>query len=173
MLRCCLNIITTTSILFIGIPHANAQLTGIIKNSKNGEPIEGVEVFINKTTIAGQTNEFGEFRLDNLPVGFYEIVLYRPEYDIFRSQFRVQENRSYNLNLTLKPASKDKSKKIGQGDIFFLRKELFGNAVNVSAIDNLANINLVTTKNDRTFANGAIISIEHKCTLSFPKFYYY
>lgn len=44
-------------------------ITGKIKDAKTGEPLAFAHVYIDKTTLVAQTDEAGQYRLENLPFG--------------------------------------------------------------------------------------------------------
>ena len=52
------------------------------------------------------TDEFGQFTLIDVPPGLHELVAYKEGYPIYRAPMRVQEGRTYSLNLKLSPPGK-------------------------------------------------------------------
>lgn len=71
-----------------------------------GEPAAGTEIFINRTTIRAQTDEFGLFTLSEVPPGLHEIVAYKKGFVLYRAPMRVQEGRTYTLNLQFRDIEK-------------------------------------------------------------------
>ena len=102
-----------------------AQVTGILRGP-DGNPMEGIEVFFNRTTIRAKSNELGQFSLDNVPVGFLEIVAYKKGYALYRAPMRVQEGRSYNLNLQLKETEKKSKGKTSAEQVADFSRALLG-----------------------------------------------
>jgi hypothetical protein len=96
-------------IIFLTASISKAQLSGTITDSKTGKPINGVEVFVNKTTIATFSNDTGQFRLDNVLTGIQELVLYKKGYSIYRSSMKIQADHSYELKLSLTTSKRKKT----------------------------------------------------------------
>jgi len=94
-------------LIFVGLPlSSGAQISGFIKDSKSGKPLSGVEVFVNQSSLFGESDENGNFRLNTPPYGFINLVLYKEGYELYRSNMKVQPERAYTLNLTLTPDGK-------------------------------------------------------------------
>lgn len=91
---------------------AAAQINGKITDAKTGKPLTNVEVFINRSTIASYSNEDGQFSLKCALTGFYDLVLYKPGYAVYRASMKIQGGRLYSLNLTLRQAEKKKKSKL-------------------------------------------------------------
>ena len=92
-------------IFFLENSGALGQVSGII-TAPNGKPLNKAEVFINRTTLGSMTDEFGQFTLIDVPPGLHELVAYKEGYPIYRAPMRVQEGRTYSLNLKLSPPEK-------------------------------------------------------------------
>src|SRR5690349_16014567 len=88
---------------------ARGQLSGIVTSSKSKVPEKEVEVFINNTSIHALTDEAGKFSLREIPEGYWEIVLYKDGFDLYRSIVKIQRGKSYGLNLSIQPSEKRKS----------------------------------------------------------------
>ncbi len=101
------------------------QISGLI-TAPNGKPLEGAEIFINRTTILSTTDEFGQFTLIEIPPGFHEIVVYKKGYALYRAPMRVQEGRSYNLNLQLQGLEKKSKEKSSREEIVTFNRALLG-----------------------------------------------
>lgn len=89
-----------------------SQINGFVKEKNTGKMLEGVEVFINNSSWRTFTNKDGSFALDGLYPGFFDIVLYKKGYALFKSSLRIQEGKLYKLNLDLAAEEKPKSAKI-------------------------------------------------------------
>lgn len=83
-----------------------AQIVGIVTNVKNGKPLVGAEVFINKSTSAGSTGIDGRFEIAIPAHGFVDLVLHKEGFQLYRSTMRTQAGRSYNLELSLTPSKR-------------------------------------------------------------------
>lgn len=90
-------LITFLLTLFLSAP-GYAQITGVMV-APNGKPVAGAEVFINRSSVRAQTDDFGQFALNEAPTGFQEIVAYKKGFALYRAPMRIQQGRSYTLNL--------------------------------------------------------------------------
>ncbi|MBI1769686.1 MAG: carboxypeptidase-like regulatory domain-containing protein [Bacteroidetes bacterium] len=86
---------------FIFCLSSSAQINGKIIDSKTGKPLPGVEVFINRTTVTSSSDDAGQFNLKCTFTGFYDLVLYKPGYSVYRSSMKIQSGHLYTVNLTL------------------------------------------------------------------------
>jgi len=101
------------SILFVSIfISSSAQLSGIVKDKSTGKPLEGVEVFINNSSWQTVSDKSGAFVLDNIFPGFFDLVLYKKGYQLFKSSMRVQEGKLYKLTLELEVQDKQPAVKV-------------------------------------------------------------
>ncbi len=75
-----------------------AQVTGTLV-APNGKPVAGAEIFINRSYVRAQTDDFGQFTLNEIPPGLHEIVAYKKGFVLYRAPMRIQADRSYTLNL--------------------------------------------------------------------------
>ena len=50
-------------LLMIVISDGAAQISGTVQDSKTGKPLEGVEVFVNRSTLASRSDQKGFFQL--------------------------------------------------------------------------------------------------------------
>jgi len=91
---------------------AVAQISGFVKDKNTGKMLEGVEVFINNSSWRSMTGKDGSFTLEGIYPGFFDLVLYKKGYVIFKSSMRVQEGKLYKLNLDLSAGEKPKATKI-------------------------------------------------------------
>ncbi len=113
-------------VLIFACTSLHAQIEGIVTSSKDQSRLDGVEVFINQTTVATTTDESGQFQLQNIPDGFMELVLYKKGFEIFRSAVTIQGGRSYNLKLQLQPSAKKMGKRATSGEVATVSKTLIG-----------------------------------------------
>ncbi len=100
-------------IVFLAITiTAQAQVSGVVKDKVTGKTLEGVEVFVNNSSWRTITKEDGSFMLEGIYPGFFDLVLYKKGYSIFKSSLRIQPDKLYKLNLTLASDEKPKTVKI-------------------------------------------------------------
>lgn len=89
-------------LLFIFSVEASiAQISGVIRDKATGKEISGAEVFINNSRWRSITDKTGVFSLAGLEPGFVDLVVYKKDYDLFKSSIRIQKNKEYKLNLDI------------------------------------------------------------------------
>lgn len=103
-------------ILLLVSSKVTAQISGIVKDSKTEKPIEGVEVFINNSSWHSVTDQDGTFMLDGLTAGFFDLILYKKGFELFKSSIRVQEGKLYKLTLELHQTPKKTVSKAKRDD---------------------------------------------------------
>jgi len=83
-------------LLFIFSVEASiAQISGVIRDKATGKEISGAEVFINNSRWRSITDKTGVFSLAGLEPGFVDLVVYKKDYDLFKSSIRIQNNNEY------------------------------------------------------------------------------
>lgn len=98
-------------------PFAHAQVSGLVKDASSGKLLNGVNIFINNTSLSAKSNSNGEFVLTGIAPGFAELSLYKEGYQIFKNSLRIQLDKAYKLNLTLTPDGEvPKSVKVKQDE---------------------------------------------------------
>ncbi len=80
-----------------------AQISGVIKDKSNGKSVAGADVFINNSSWRTTTDKEGAFALIGLDPSFMDVVVYKKGFTVFKSSFRVQENKEYKLALEIVP----------------------------------------------------------------------
>lgn len=88
---------------------AYAQVSGTVVDL-NGKPIADTWVFANGTTAATMTGEAGVFELRGIPVGFAELVVYKPGYVLSKSRMRIRSGVISTIKLKI---DKERKKKKG------------------------------------------------------------
>ncbi|MEP2669777.1 MAG: carboxypeptidase regulatory-like domain-containing protein [Cyclobacteriaceae bacterium] len=116
---------------------AEAQLTGVITDVSNKKPARNATVFINNTTLHHTTNSDGAFEINDLQPGFYDLVVYHPKYQIFKSSLQVQSNKAYQLNLSITPLE-EKPKSTKKEEEWELNLEWFKNGLLGSDVNTTA-----------------------------------
>lgn len=155
----------TFSVLSVSSISSIAQISGLITDNKSGKPLGGVEVFVNKTILHTQSDELGQFRLEEVPTGFHEIVLYRKGYALYQSSMKVQPDRAYNLNLSLIASKKKKGTRLTEEEKVML-KDKFSPASNASLLATLNTNDFEATEEDgkRILTAKAPLIIENEIT---------
>lgn len=116
---------------------AEAQLRGIIIDAGNKKSVRNAIVFINNTTLHHTTNSDGAFEINGLQPGFYDLIVYHPKYQMFKSSLQVQSNKAYQLNLSITPLE-EKPKGTKQDEEWELNLDWFRNGLLGSDINTTA-----------------------------------
>jgi CarboxypepD_reg-like domain len=95
--------LTFVLLLLFHFSNAQYKIQGRVIDSETQKPLEGVNVFLSHTTIGTTTNDKGEFQLNHLEPGKYELVVTSINYENYTQL--IQENESAEtLIIKLKPA---------------------------------------------------------------------
>ncbi|MBK7652716.1 MAG: carboxypeptidase-like regulatory domain-containing protein [Flammeovirgaceae bacterium] len=138
-----------------------AQITGVITDSKTGKPLADVEVFLNKTTIGTRSDEQGKFQLESPPTGFVDVVLYKQGYALYRSSMKLQSGRAYDVKLSLIKEKAKKSKPLTAQELADLKNKLSRvNSVTSYSILNEAELAASNENGSRIFSMPAPIIIQ-------------
>lgn len=113
-------------VLLLTAAEVQAQISGQMLDMK-GAPAIGTEIFINRTTIRALTDDFGQFTLTEVPPGFHEIVAYKKGFTLYRAPMRVQEGRTYTLNLKFRDTEKKPKGKSTEEDNDAFAQAILGN----------------------------------------------
>lgn len=160
------------AIILLAQVEALAQITGTITDSKTGKQLQGVQIFINQTTAATQSDDAGQFTLENALTGFHEVVLYKKGYALYKSPMRIQTDRAYNLKLTLNKQAKQKSLTLTNEEKELLKNKIVANDTSHSiSILNENEIASTTKQGKRVFAANAVLTIQNN-TLGYRMNFY-
>jgi len=78
-------------------------VTGKISDAETGEMLENVNVFLSFTTIGTSTAEDGSFKLTNIPVGVFDLVISRVGYERHVITLQIVKTDSFHYEIKLKP----------------------------------------------------------------------
>ncbi len=114
------------------------SIKGRVVNNDTGQPLEYVNVFLSNTTIGTTTGKNGEFVINNIPPGSYDIVFSYIGFETQKQHFQAfkQETLDYNISLTAKPLNYSPVEIIGKvpedwkKNIDRFKKALLGNTDN-------------------------------------------
>lgn len=93
-------------IIVVSISHAIAQkntITGHTQNIETGQPIESVHIFIANTTIGTTTNEKGNFTLDNLSSGEFDLVASFVGYEFYVMRIQLVADKTIHILIQMTP----------------------------------------------------------------------
>jgi len=97
--------LTLIAVLLLLVKWSDAQysIQGRIVDGETQQPLEGISVFLSNTTKGSATNHKGEFVLDNLKVGKYELVITAVNFEEHILPIQVTEkNETLTVKLTRK-----------------------------------------------------------------------
>ena len=81
------------------------KISGKVTDIKSGNPLAGVNVFLEGTPYGAATDQFGEYVILNIPPGNYTLRASYIGYASFRVEnIRVSLDRTTNQNFVLKEA---------------------------------------------------------------------
>ena len=87
---------------------------GKIKDGSTLDPLVGVNVFLNNTTLGSATDSDGNYEIFNVPVGKYELVISMVGYEVKKKSITVDKKDLRGLDYNLSPVSIE----IGQIDVY-------------------------------------------------------
>lgn len=93
-------------IFILSISHAIAQvnsITGHVQNIEVGHPIEFVHVFIANSTIGTTTDEKGNFILENLGIGDFDLVASFVGYELFVKRIQIVPGQATEILIKMTP----------------------------------------------------------------------
>ncbi|MBI4811657.1 MAG: carboxypeptidase-like regulatory domain-containing protein [Ignavibacteriales bacterium] len=82
---------------------AKTIVTGKISDVETGELLENVNVFLSFTTIGTSTVKDGGFKLANIPIGVFDLVISRVGYERHVITLQIVQPDSFHYELKLKP----------------------------------------------------------------------
>ena len=109
------------SVLFLVLlhmGHAQFDLSGTVSDPE-GRALPDAEVYLKALDLFASTNSQGEYRLQNIPQGHYELIVFAYGYRINKIDFFIEGNRE--VNAVLEPLGEQLSEVI----VTQQRKEVF------------------------------------------------
>ena len=83
--------------------HTDANLLGHVINSKTGEHVAYVSVFLQGTTIGAATDETGHFHIANCPEGTFTVVVRGVGFKQSEREVTFERNKTIELDFQLEP----------------------------------------------------------------------
>ncbi len=80
-----------------------ATLFGRILDGETDEPLEAVNVFLANTLMGSSTNDKGEFVIDSIPFGTFDLISSRLGYEVDRKKFVVTQPIDESMEIKLNP----------------------------------------------------------------------
>jgi len=84
---------------------SNYSINGIISDKESKEPLEGVNVFLNGTTLGSSSNKFGEYKILTVPTGTYRLVVSMIGYKSRNLSISISAKSLGEVNFELMPIS--------------------------------------------------------------------
>jgi iron complex outermembrane receptor protein len=85
---------------FTSLGFAQNAISGTIKN-QNNEPITNVEISILDGVIQSKSNEKGEFKITNLPIGKLTLIFKKAKFEIKSQQISIGNQDQIKLDIVL------------------------------------------------------------------------
>src|SRR6056297_1652378 len=104
---------------------AQYQISGTVTDQKSGLPIEGVQIYDNEAGKSFLTNKNGEFEINSLPNGEYNLFFYALGYEIVTRSFTV-DNNHLTASIEMEPLNREMTEVavIAQRDKLFSMQRL-------------------------------------------------
>jgi hypothetical protein len=77
------------------------KLTGVIKDSQTGKPIQNVYISVENCPTAAMTSESGRFYLNEIPAGMCKYKISRRGYKPIEGSFTVENKKTGTLSIEL------------------------------------------------------------------------
>lgn len=93
-----------TFLLFLILTHAFSQSTGNIKGSitdNSKAPLELVNIILYKTNFSATTNNKGQYSINNIPAGNYQVIISHIGYKSVKQHILVKNNDTTEFSYTL------------------------------------------------------------------------
>ncbi len=79
----------------------SSSISGVIKDSETGEPVENVNVFIANSMYGTSTNEEGFYKIENLSSGVYKLIVSHVNYYFEEKEIKIDDQKSLHYNFLL------------------------------------------------------------------------
>jgi len=76
-------------------------VAGVISDRADGQPVEGATVMLDRYKYARMSNEEGNYRMADLPLGEYSLAFTAPDYLPHIEDINLEEGEDYELNVAL------------------------------------------------------------------------
>lgn len=103
-------ILTSLSVLLLLVEARAADfnhgtVVGTVRDAQSHEPLAFTNVFLANTTLGDAANEQGEYLLENVPTGSYQLVISRIGYKMFVTDVTVLPKKSTTVHVELEVES--------------------------------------------------------------------
>jgi outer membrane receptor protein involved in Fe transport len=116
------------------LSQTTGKIAGIIEDETTGEPLAGVNVYIEGTNMGGSTDLDGAFFIINIPPGTYDVTVQMIGYkNLSFPNVRVSTNSTITLNGRLEPSIMEGETIVVEVDKIAAKKDQTGSALTVSS----------------------------------------
>ena len=85
----------------MSIDSPTATITGLVTDAANDQPVADAQIDLDYYMISRITNDDGEYSMENLPMGEYELTFFKPDYLPNINQVNIDEAGEIELNVAL------------------------------------------------------------------------
>ena len=145
-------IIILTAFCF-NVSAQTGKISGLIIDAETYKPVSNIDVRINNTSLKTKTNDKGEFMINNISKGSYELVIYKENFKVIKKFITLNNNQiKFDLimedNIINLPELLIESFSLINGEVG--KRETIGSAHNISAKElekfNYTNIHEILSK---------------------------
>ena len=112
------------------------KIAGIISDASTGEPMMGVNIWLEDTDLGTSSNLDGDFYIINVPPGTYTVNFEMIGYQKYVVEnVRISVNRTFSLTVELQPEAITTETVVVQAERVSMKKDQTGSIQNVSAQD--------------------------------------
>jgi hypothetical protein len=106
-----MSIVKDHSIVLLGLvfllisSHAqrNAQINGMVRDAQTGRPVALTNVYLSGTTLGSSTDNAGNFSIEKIPYGTYELVAMHVAYQLYVKRVDVKTGEKLYYEIPLQP----------------------------------------------------------------------
>ena len=78
-------------------------LKGKVIDASTGDPVQLVNVYLSGTTFGASTSQSGNYCMENIPAGSYQLVFQHVGYEIILKNIQIEEKQHYEIAAQLQP----------------------------------------------------------------------
>lgn len=91
------------AIILVASNNPTGNATGKVTD-QTGTPIIGANIYFNELQIGAAADQSGNFEINNIPVGKYEITISAMGYETISREIKISENEKFRLDASLREA---------------------------------------------------------------------
>ena len=102
ILFCIMLILSVTPFKLFAQQAILAKITGRVTDASTGEPLYFANVFLSNTTLGSASDKDGNYLIENVPPGYYELVISMIGYHLHKEKIELLDPKEITLNFSLK-----------------------------------------------------------------------